>query len=345
MSKRDLIRIYRKILKRPYTITALLLLLTSFFSFQKEETGVVLGSLAELKSKNFHPIEINLISPAPLPYSPLLHPSTLPSFHPLISPSPHPSIQLTAKAAQVLDRATHTVLYQYNPNSHLPIASLTKIATALVVLENEDLVKVATVPDDIYEKSGGSLMGLLPKEKISVENLLWGLLLNSGNDAGYTLAVNFPGGYNSLVEKMNEKVKFLRLKNTNFTNVVGFDDQNHFSTAYDLAVLTDFALNNPQFAQMVATREKEVASEPFERTDSDKNSYSQWHRLQNTNELLGTVEGVNGVKTGYTQKAGECIIVSVERQDHQVIIVLLGSENRTEDAKTLIDWTYENYVW
>lgn len=315
--------VYRKILHRPITITAILLLLTSFLSLRTSQ-GLVLGEFTDLDYlQQFNNLTIQQLT----------IPAALPKF---VNTKQIPE-NITAKAFIILDPTTHTTFLAQNADQQLPPASLTKIATATVVLQNMDLEQVATVPENISEKAQGSLMGLVPGEKITVENLLWGMLLASGNDAAHTLAVNFPGGYNTFVEEMNNLAGFLHLRNTHFTNVMGFDDGNHFSSAYDLAVLTSYALRKPLFAQMVSTIEKTVVSELFLPTNEEKER-QQWHELRNTNELLGRIEGVTGVKTGYTQNASECMVVSLARNNKTIIIVLLGSDKRIPDAEILINW-------
>ena len=330
MRNRDLVRVYRKILHRPITITAILLLAASILSLQTNE-GLVLGKFDDLTyTQQFNNLTIKQLPiPAVLPI--LLSKDQIPE-------------NITATSVIILDPTTHTTLYARNAHQRLALASLTKITAVLAALESMDLNQTATVPENISEKAQGSLMGLLAGEKITIENLLWGMLLNSGNDAAHTLAVNFPGGYNAFIEKMNEMALFLQLKNTHFTNPMGFDDKEHFSSAYDLAILTDYALRNSLFAQMVATPEKTVVSEEFtpsvNHVKSDVPSdhvARQWHELRNTNELLGQIKGATGVKTGYTQNANQCMIVSIKNNDSDIIIVVLGSENRVEDIKKLYE--------
>ncbi|MBM4402267.1 MAG: D-alanyl-D-alanine carboxypeptidase [Candidatus Cloacimonetes bacterium] len=326
MGNRDFVRIYRKILQRPLTVTAILFLLTFFLSLQTNE-GLVLGEFRELKNCNATKLNFSPDEPAPIEGSVSQY-FSLSVFD-----------KISAQAVIVLDPTTHTTLYAENPDARLPPASLTKVATALVVLQNMDLNQIATVPENISEKAQGSLMGLLPGEKISVENLLWGTLLPSGNDAAHTLAVNFPGGYDVFVGEMNKLAIFLHLSNTHFTNVMGFDDNKHYSSAYDLAILSEYALRNPLFAEVVGTAEKTVVSEHFFSPTTDHQpptTHQQWHQLLNTNELLGQIKEINGVKTGYTQKAGECMIVSLYRNGKTFLIVLLGSKERLSDAGILI---------
>lgn len=310
MKNRDFVRLYRKTLHRPVTIAAILILVTFLLSLQTNE-GSVLGEFTDFASNQQLPI-----------------PAIFPIF---VNKSEVPE-GITANSVIILNSATHTALYAKNAEQRFAPASLTKIAAALVVLENMDLSQIVTVPADISEKTQGSLMGLLVGEKITVENLLWGMLVSSGNDAAQTLAVNFPGGSNAFIEKMNELVSFLHLANTHFTNPMGFDDENHFSAAYDLAVLSEYALRNPLFTQIVSTLEKTVISEPF------KNN-QQWHQLKNTNELLGKINAVTGIKTGYTNAAGECMIISLNREGEDIIIVVLGSQDRLKDAEILINWS------
>lgn len=242
---------------------------------------------------------------------------------------------LTAQSAILLDAASQVVLYQKNENQKLKPASTTKIMTAVVALENYSL-------DDILEASewtkeeitDASLMGLKSGEKVSVRSLLYGLLLNSGADAATTLANNYPGGKDEFVKAMNEKAKSLHLDNTNFSNVTGFDNDNLYTTVLDLARLTSYAIKNETFREIVGTREKFV----FDQLNSHR------YYLKNINQLLG-MSGINGVKTGYTEQAGECLVLNSNLNNHDLISVVLKSENRFSESLSLIDWGYKNHEW
>lgn len=224
-------------------------------------------------------------------------------------------------------------LYFKNPDLKIHPASTTKIMTALTALEAFD--KNSVVVSKHPQSAIGKTIKLKNGEIVTFLDLLYGLLLESGNDAAYTLAENYPGGYPAMVTAMNQKAKTIGLADTNFGNVSGIDQNLHLSTARDLAILSEFAMRQDQFAEIVGTREKEIRSIDGKTV----------HSLKNTNELLGKVEGVLGIKTGQTELAGESLITYVERNDRRMILVVLGSQNRFADTKNSIDWVFNNFVW
>lgn len=240
---------------------------------------------------------------------------------------------VSAKAVFIKDLDTDTILYQKDANIPLPIASTTKIATALVASEYFAPNAPLTVKDGA--KIEGARVGLFQGESLSFRSLLYGMLLNSGNDAAFTIAENYPGGVLSFVSAMNKKAMELNLTNTHFQNPAGFDDKNHFSSAHDLAIISQEALKNYQLARIFSTKETQV-------TSLDK-KYS--HHLSNLNKLLSQVSGVLGIKTGYTSLAKENLVTLVEREGHRVLLVVLGSDDRFGETTKLIDWIYANFQW
>ena len=257
----------------------------------------------------------------------------------LPSPPPYPVNQtgkqppdLSAAAILVKDLASGVVIYAKDEKTRFPSASTTKIIASLVALDNYKLDDVITVKKVINE---GKTMGLVQGEKLTFESLLYGSLVHSANDATYVLADNFPGGTDKFVEKMNEKVKNLGLTETNFTNPVGFDDPNHYTTASDLAKQAEVALSNKTIAKIVGTKAITV---------SDVN-FTYFHDLKNVNELLGRVAGVSGVKTGFTQNAGEVLVSEVKKNGQTVLFVILKSADRFGETTKLIDWVFNNFVW
>lgn len=224
------------------------------------------------------------------------------------------------------------ILFAKNSNTRLSPASTTKIMTALVAIDHFR-------PGDILVVSqgalvGGSNMGLNPGENMTFRSLLYGMLLNSGNDAAYTIALNYPGGFDVFVAKMNEKAAQLNLKDTHFTNPAGFDSPSHFSSAYDLAEIAKEVIKDSTLSRIVATKETSVLS--FDKL--------KFHPLKNLNKLLSE-PGVVGIKTGYTEKSGENLVTLVERNGHKILTVVLDSSDRFGESKTLIDWIYQNFVW
>lgn len=245
-----------------------------------------------------------------------------------------PSIlpELTSKAVLAIDYETEQILYKKNITSRLSPASTTKIMTALVAIEYFKPADILTVTEGALV--GGSTMGLRVGENLTFRSLLYGMMLNSGNDAAYTIAINYPGGFNVFLDEMNKKAKLLGLRNTHFQNPAGFDNEAHYSSAEDLLTIAKLAMKNNQFAKVVSTKETSVIS-------WDK---SNAHELKNLNKLL-SIEGVLGVKTGFTEKSGENFVGLVERNGHKVMTVVLDSEDRFGESKKLMDWIFQNYVW
>ncbi|OGM10556.1 hypothetical protein A2W13_01945 [Candidatus Woesebacteria bacterium RBG_16_36_11] len=239
---------------------------------------------------------------------------------------------ISAQAVLAIDLASMTPLYEKNPDLTLLPASTTKIVTALVAMDyfqDNNVLKV-----DGF-KTDGQKVGLVEGEEITAGNLLDALLIFSANDAAETLAQNYPGGIEGFVAAMNEKVKEYNLANTYFDNPVGFDGNNHYSTARDLIRIAIIAMKNPRFAQRVSQKEKIITSV------DGKNV----HKIISTNKLLGTMEGVSGVKTGWTENARENMVTYIERGDKKVMIALLGSQDRFGETKEVIDWIFANYEW
>lgn len=237
--------------------------------------------------------------------------------------------EIPSKAALVYDLTTDQILFSQNTTKRFPMASLTKVMTAITALENPQ-------KNDRYlvEKQslvGQDSMGLTEGEILTLEDLLYGLMLNSGNDSAEVLADNFKEGREKFIEAMNNKAKALGLKNTNFTNPTGLEgDGKQYTIAEDLLVITKYALSNfPLFRKIVSTFEYSI---PY--TTNHKAFY-----LQNETNLLTSYPGVKGVKTGYTPEAGLCLITYLEHKDHKIIGILLGSNNRRQEMKELLDYS------
>ena len=241
--------------------------------------------------------------------------------------------QLSARAVLAKDLTSNTILYQKDAKVSFPIASTTKIMTALVASEYFKQNSILRVK--IGATVGGSKVGLIPGEDLSFRSLLYGMLLNSGNDAAFTLAENYPGGVSEFVSAMNRKAADLDLQNTHFDNPAGFDSPTHYSSAKDLAKITEEALKNASLSRIFATKQTDIVS-------LDK-KYT--HSLANLNKLLSQVRGVLGVKTGFTEEAKENLVTYVDREGHQVLIVVLGSDDRFGESTKLIEWVYSNFQW
>ena len=240
--------------------------------------------------------------------------------------------QVTAKAALVFDIENKKVLYEKNPKQRLPIASLTKIMTAIVALENpkKDNRYIVRKEDLVGENS----MGLTEGEVLTLEELLYGLILPSGNDAAEVLAHNYKDGRKGFIKAMNNKSKALGIKDTNFTNPSGLEgDGEQYSTPYDLMVMTHYALSNfPIFAKVVAT---------YEQTIEGNQNHKAYYLVNETN-LISSYPGVKGVKTGYTPEAGFCLVTYLDYKGNKIIAVILGSENRRQEMKDLLDYSLQS---
>lgn len=239
----------------------------------------------------------------------------------------------SAKAVLVKDLSSGEILYEKNSKERLPIASTTKIMTALVASEYFAQNAPLTIKNGAGQS--GATAGLVAGETLSFRSLLYGMLLNSGNDAAYSIAENYPGGIKGFIVAMNDKVAQLKLQNTGFDNPAGFDSENHFSSAEDLSKISEEALKNPILVKIFATKETEVTS-----LDKKFN-----HKLSNLNKLLSSVVGVLGIKTGTTTLAKENLVGLVDRDGHKILTVILGSDDRFGETAKLIEWTYQNFQW
>lgn len=242
-------------------------------------------------------------------------------------------ISLDSRIALIYDRASGRILYEKNGNKQTPMASTTKIMTAIVVLENANLTDVVTISSKAAG-IGGSRLGLKKNDKITVNDLLYGLMLRSGNDAAIALAIHVGGSVEGFAEMMNNKAKELGLVNSHFVVPHGLDNDGHYTTAYELAKIADYALNIDKFKEIVSTRNTTIYI----------NGYAK--AINNTNQLLGSVSGVYGVKTGFTNGAGRCLVTACKRDDLDVITVIIGAnttKQRTSDTIKLIQYAYNNF--
>lgn len=264
----------------------------------------------------------------------ILVPSNLPKNDPVPAIMPYsqnqPLPKVSAHSIFILDSQSRQVLFQQNSDSPVYPASTTKMMTALVVIDSFPLSQTITVSRAYPD---GQNANLQPGEKITVEQLLYAMLVDSANDAAEILAENFPGGRLAFVAAMNSKAVALHLTHTHFQNPTGLDETNHYSSAADLTRLAQAVLDHPFLAKIVSTENVVI---------STNNSP---HVLSNVNQLLGRVPGVLGIKTGFTDLAGQSLVTYVKRQDHPVIITVLGSTDRFTDSVSLINWVYSNFTW
>lgn len=233
----------------------------------------------------------------------------------------------------VYDRISKSMIIGKNEDVKSAMASTTKIMTSIVILEKADLDEMVTVSAKAGG-TGGSRLGLKKGDKASVKNLLYGLMLRSGNDAAVALAEHVGGSVKEFAELMNEKASELGLTNTHFVTPHGLDDANHYTTALELAKLTDYAMNNETFSKIVGTKSITIYIN------------NQPRQINNTNELLGVLNGVVGVKTGFTNNAGRCLVTETKRNNMDIITIVLGADtkkDRTKDSVNLIEYTFSKY--
>ena len=241
--------------------------------------------------------------------------------------------EINARHAIVFDRNSKTSIYGKKELEKCKMASTTKIMTAIVIIENcnlNDTVKISSKSAG----TGGSRLGLAKNDEISVKHLLYGLMMKSGNDAAVALAEYSSGNIENFAQKMNKKAKELNLTNTNFITPHGLDNENHYTTAYDLAILTDYALNNETFFKIVNSKYYTILIN------------NQPRNISNTNELLGNFDGIYGVKTGFTNGANRCLVTACKRNSLDYICVVLGCDtkkDRTQDSVDLLNYAFKNF--
>lgn len=235
----------------------------------------------------------------------------------------------------VIDRKTLSVLYEKDAYTQVAMASTTKIMTCIIALENCSTSEIVTISKNASTVSGSTL-GLVTNMEISMNDLLYGLMMRSGNDCAIAIAEHISGSVENFSTLMNEKASILGLTNTNFITPHGLDDENHYTSAYDLALLTNYALNNEKFKEIVSTKTYTISFNGYPKT------------ISNTNELLGNLNGVYGVKTGFTFNAGRCLVSACQRNDLDIIVVVLGADTkkiRTTDSSNLINYIFNTYKY
>jgi serine-type D-Ala-D-Ala carboxypeptidase (penicillin-binding protein 5/6) len=241
--------------------------------------------------------------------------------------------EVTASSYVIMDAKSGQLLLAQQPHAKRNPASLTKMLTALIVVEHTvDLDQMVTVPDEATQVDP-TKMGLRSGEQISVRNLLKGMLVSSANDAAFSLAIWMSGSVPAFVQLMNQKALVLGMADTTFTNPVGFDEVGHVSSAYDIALVSWHIMQKPLLCEIVNTAEEDITGTA---------GRTIWHHIISTNKLLGT-GGVVGIKTGMTQEAGETLSLDIEQDDHEWIVVLLGSQDRFGDGEILRDWVVNRY--
>ncbi|KKP93931.1 MAG: hypothetical protein UR98_C0001G0016 [Parcubacteria group bacterium GW2011_GWA1_36_12] len=297
---------------RYFTAAAIVIIFISVFLLPKSSLKISIFDIPVKQIKANNPLEVNPLPVANFNYQ-------------------NPQ-GITARSAIVIDSKTGVTLFEKNATlKHLP-ASTTKLMTALISLEKCSTDTIITIGE--FEKEG-TQMGLSTGDQITVENLLYGLLINSGNDAATALVTGCAQSPNNFTASMNQKAEDLKMKDTHFTNPTGFDDDPQYSTAEDLAKLANVAISNPLISKIVKVKSTVV-------TDFTGN---KTYYLENINELLGIIDGLEGVKTGQTEGSLENLITKTTRNGNSVIVVVLGSEDRFTETQNLIEWAFNSYDW
>lgn len=240
-----------------------------------------------------------------------------------------PPKDISAKAYVLMAADTREVLCAYNEDEKLPMASTTKIMTSLIALEQGIPEQQIKVSSDMVAVEGTSI-GLLPDDLITVRTLVYGMLLESGNDAANVTAYAVAGGQTQFLDLMNQKAKEIGMFNTCFETVSGLDSENHYSTAYDMALLGSYAIQNPEFLKICSTKTARVSygNPPYART------------FENHNKMLSYYDGAIGIKTGFTKKSGRCLVSAATRNGVTLVAVTLNAPNDWSDHQKLFDYGF-----
>lgn len=253
------------------------------------------------------------------------------------APTPYSTAQSTvpvidARAAIVVDEASGAVLYEHNAYQPLPPASLTKIITTLVALEYGDLDQVVEVDIDAREMHGSSRMGIIPGDRFTLRDLLFGLMLPSGNDAALAIGRAISGTDAAFVDLMNQYAERLQLSSARFANPHGLDARGHRISAYDLAMVSRYAMSQERFVEFATTRYWVAEG-------------SRTVPMGNLNGFLGNYPGADGIKVGFTYRAGKTLVASATRDGHRVYAVLMNAPASQADAIKLMDWAFAQHQW
>lgn len=238
----------------------------------------------------------------------------------------------SANCFVLYDPLSNEVLLQRNMNKVTSMASTTKIMTGLIACESGNLDDVITITSTMIRVEGSSV-GLQNGDKISKSNLIYGLLLESGNDAANSLAIAIAGSLPDFAKLMNSKAEKIGMKNSSFVTPSGLDDKNHYSSAFDMALLAAYAMENETFSKIVSTKK-------YTSIYNDNNTRRTYY---NHNRLLSSCEGVEGIKTGFTKKSGRCLVTSCKRNDTRLIAVTLNAPDDWNDHKSLYDYGYDQF--
>ncbi|OWZ83969.1 D-alanyl-D-alanine carboxypeptidase family protein [Natranaerobius trueperi] len=241
---------------------------------------------------------------------------------------------ISAKSVSLMDVSSGRILYEHNSDEILPMASITKVMTALVALEEGDLEDKVTASESASNVEGSSIY-LSKGETLTLEEMLYGLMLESGNDAAHAIAEYVSGSVPDFAQKMTDKAHKIGAKNSKFKNPHGLPAENHYTTAHDMTIIAKTALNNEKLAEIVSTNEYTI---PWPANDDVKRRY-----LNNDNKLLDKLDISDGVKTGWTDEAGRCLIFSASVDGKQIVGTLLNASNMFQDAENLINYSFDNF--
>ena len=242
--------------------------------------------------------------------------------------------ETSARAAVVMDVNSNRILYSKNMDEKLAMASTTKIMTTLVAIESGRLDEKVTISKRASYMEGSSIY-LREGEVHTVNDLLYAIMLRSGNDAATAVAEHIGGSVEGFAEMMNKKAREIGASNTRFANPHGLDAEGHYTTARDLALITSYALKNPLFSTIVSSKKKVMEGPPSE----------NWDRVMiNKNKMLWQFDGGDGVKTGFTKKAGRCLVSSATRDGMRLVCVVLNCGPMWDESSALLEYTFKNYV-
>ncbi len=243
------------------------------------------------------------------------------------------AIGVSAQSAVVIETSGNRIIYQKNPHQKLPMASTTKIMTAICAIEAGNIDRMVTVDDRAIGVEGSSIY-LVKGERLTIRELLYGLMLHSGNDAAVAIACGVSGSVEEFAKLMNDTAARIGAVNTHFDNPNGLDSDTHYTTAYDLAIITAYGLANEDFVEIASSYTATIPNgdKPYPR------------KLKNHNRLLKTYEGCIGVKTGYTRRCGRCLVSAAERGNTRLVAVTLNDGNDWADHTAMLDYGFDNTV-
>ncbi len=243
------------------------------------------------------------------------------------------NINVEASSAIIYDLNSGITLYEKSPQKQRPIASMAKLMTALVIMQNHSAGEIVTIGNIPTLNLFDQKIGISPGEKFQLLDLMKALLIYSGNDVANALAIYDSGSIDAFAEKMNAKASEWGLDNSKFANPSGLDQAEGYSSAEDVLTLARILYNNKLFQEIVSTTSTKIY-----------NQQGKGYTLTTTNKILGT-NGVVGIKTGYTLASGECLVTLAVHEGHGIVTVLLNSPDRFQESKSMIDWAFKNYIW